>query len=157
MEHSLLSISEWESKYHKPFLTKDIKTTAEIFDYIAFMITDPYEYEDKVRIAKSFTKKDIDLINAYIEDPATATWFSKNQNGKKSREQTTSELIYYWMIAMQIPFECQAWHLNRLLTLIRVCSIKNEDPKKHTMSNKEIYRQNARLNAARKAALHTHG
>ena len=149
LEHSLLSLSKWESKWHKPFLSVKEKTSEEMLDYVRCMTLNknvgPLAY-------KLLTPSDIDRINKYIDDKATATWFSddKKKNKRRSREVITAEIIYWWMIAQQIPFECQKWHLNRLLTLIRVCSIKNEGNKK--MSPKAIGKQNAKLNAARHAA-----
>ena len=152
LEHSLVSLSKWESKWHKPFLSKGAKTEEETIDYIKCMTltqnTDPIVF-------KFITNENINKISKYIEDPMTATTFSNNQNNKSSREIITSELIYYWMIALNIPFECQKWHLNRLLTLINVCNIKNQPPKK--MSKKELMSRNAALNAARRQQLNTKG
>lgn len=150
LEHSLVSISKWESKWHKPFLNKKEKTTEETLDYIRCMTinhVDPLVYS-------CIDSRIIKQINAYIEDPMTATTFS-NQTNNRNREIITAEVIYYWMIALNIPFECQKWHLNRLLTLINVCNIKNKPPKK--MSKKAIMTRNNSLNAARRQALHTNG
>lgn len=99
--------------------------------------------------------ENIEQIKKYINSPMTATTFKENQNGPRSREVITSEIIYYWMVALQIPFECQKWHLNRLLTLIRVCNIKNQPGKK--MSPKQAMSQNAALNKARRAQHHSNG
>lgn len=152
LEHSLISLSKWESKWCKVFLSKEEKTTEETIDYIKCMTitprVDPSVYD-------RLTQDNIKQIQEYIAAPMTATYFSKEAGGKVNREQVTSELIYYWMIAMQIPFECEKWHLNRLLTLIRVCNIKNQPPKK--MSKKDIMSRNAALNAARKKQLNTTG
>lgn len=151
LEHSLISLSKWESKWCKVFLSKEDKSYEETIDYIKCMTlnqnVDPLVYEH-------LTKENVDAINAYISAPMTATHIN-DPNKSNSREQITSELIYYWMIAQNVPFECQKWHLNRLLTLIRVCSIKNSPPKK--MSNKEIMSRNAALNAARRKKLNTKG
>lgn len=145
LEHSLVSLSKWESKWKKPFLTDKEKTPEETIDYVRCMTVnnnvDPSVYG---RLSMSAVQQ----INDYISDPMTATTFSEDKNKKKNREVVTAELIYYWMVALQIPFECQKWHLNRLITLIRVCNIKNEPPKK--MNKADIYRQNAALNAARR-------
>ena len=152
LEHSLVSLSKWESKWGKAFLSKQEKTYEETIDYIKCMTitqnVDPNVYN-------CLSKSIIDKITEYIEAPMTATYFSKEQSSGNSREQVTSELIYYWMIALNIPFECQKWHLNRLLTLIRVCNIKNQPPKK--MSKRAIMSRNAALNAARRKQLNTRG
>lgn len=153
LEHSLVSVSKWEAKWCKIFLSKKEKTYEETIDYIKCMTITQNVNPD---VYKYLTKENIDKINEYILAPMTATWFSDEKgNSSGSREQITSELIYYWMISFNIPFECQKWHLNRLLTLIRVCSIKNKDPKK--MSRREIMSRNAALNAARKKQLNTRG
>ena len=156
MEHSLVSLSKWEAKWHKPFINKEEKTKAEIIDYMRCMTLtqniDPIIYE-------YITQDNIQQVNDYISDSMSATWFSDNKGegkqGNKTGEQITSELIYYWMVAYQIPFECQKWHLNRLLTLIRICDIKNKPPKKY--SKKDIMRNNTALNAARRQRLGTNG
>jgi len=152
LEHSLVSLSKWESKWCKAFLTKDNKTSEETLDYIKFMtLTQNVDSE----VYNYLTNGNISEINEYIEAPMTATYFSDEKTSKTSREQITAELIYYWMIALNIPFECQKWHLNRLLTLIKVCNIKNQPPKKR--SKKDIMSQNAALNAARRKQLNTKG
>ena len=152
LEHSLISISKWEARWGKAFLGKREKTTEESIDYIRCMTitknVDPNVYE-------SLTDSAIQTINKYISDPMTATFFRKDPSEKVSRDVVTSELIYYWMISLNIPFECQKCHLNRLLSLIRVCSIKSSPPKK--MSQKEIMAQNEALNEARKKQLNTSG
>lgn len=150
LEHSLVSLSKWESKWNKPFLSKNEKTLKETIDYIRCMtITQnvkPYIYD-------MLTNENILDINKYIDSPMTATTF--NVQNTPSREIVTSEIIYYWMISLNIPLECQKWHLNRLLTLIRVCNLKNAPSKK--MSKKEIMSRNAALNAARRKKLNTKG
>ena len=155
LEHSLLSISKWEAKWHKPFL-EDLnkRTPEETFDYIKCMTITP-NVNDKVYAL--LTEPDVKAITDYINDPMTATWFSdeKTAGGSKRHEIITSEVIYYMMVAQNIPFECQKWHLNRLLTLIRVCN-ENNAPKKN-MSNKEILEKNRMLNEQRKARFKTRG
>lgn len=151
LEHSLVSLSKWESKWKKPFLSKGIKTRLESIDYIRCMTitqnVDPDVYD---RINDEIVSQ----VSEYIEDTMTATTFSKD-NGKGSREIITSEIIYYWMVAHQIPFECQKWHLNRLLTLVKVCNIKNQP--KNKMSKKSLLKRNYALNAARREELNTAG
>lgn len=151
LEHSLVSLSKWESKWCKPFLSSK-KTDEEIMDYIKCMTI---TQNVNPLIYNLLTEKNIKEINEYIEAPMTATTFTEPKNGKQSREIVTSELIYFWMITATIPMECQKWHLNRLLTLIRVCNIKNSPPKKR--SKRDIMSQNAALNAARRKRLNTRG
>lgn len=150
LEHSLISVSKWESKWHKPFLEKNDKTTEEVLDYLRCMTitqnVDPNVYYN-------ISESDILKIKDYIDDSMTATTFS--DHGRPNRQIITAEIIYYWMVSFNIPFECQKWHLNRLLTLIHVCSIKNQPSKK--MSKADIRSRNAALNAARRAQLGTKG
>ena len=152
LEHSLISLSKWESKWCKPFFSKEKKTGEQVVDYIKFM-TITKNVDDE--IYDKLSNENIEEINNYIEAPMTATTFSKEQTGKFSKEIITNEIIYYWMIALNIPFECQKWHVNHLLTLIRVCNVKNQPGKK--MSKSEILSRNAALNAARRQQLNTRG
>lgn len=151
LEHSLVSLSKWESKWNKPFYSKEQKTIAETIDYIKCMTITQNVSPD---VYNRLTNSNINEINEYIGKPMTATTFSNVQK-VNNREIVTSELIYYWMISLNIPMECQKWHLNRLLTLIRVCNIKNTPPKK--MNRKEIMNRNAALNAARRKQLNSKG
>lgn len=152
LEHSLVSLSKWESKWCKPFLSSQEKTDEETLDYIKCMTltsdVDPDVYN-------CLTAENVEQINQYIYAPMTATTFSEDKRSKINREVITAELVYYWMIALNIPFECQNWHLNRLLTLVRVCSIKNQPPKK--MRKGDLMRRNASLNEARRKQLNTNG
>ena len=152
MEHSLVSLSKWEAKWNKAFLGKGKKSTEEMIDYFRCM-TITKNVNPLVYLCLS--QENIDQISQYIGAPMTATTIREIQHGSSSREIFTSELIYYWMIALNIPFECQKWHLNRLITLIRECQIKTQPPKK--MSRGEVMRQNASLNAARRRKLHSRG
>ena len=133
LEHSLVSLSKWESKWHTAFLAKKNLTVEEIVDYVKCMTITQNVNPDVYRY---LTTDNINQIKEYIESPMTATTFPEEKTSGKSKEIVTSELIYYWMIALNIPFECQKWHLNRLLTLVRVCNVKNAPPKK--MSKQEI-------------------
>lgn len=152
LEHSLVSLSKWESTWKKPFLTNKPITPEEDLDYARCMTVtqnvDPSIYH-------RLTIENLKDIRGYIDDPMTATTFSDEKEGKGGHEIITSELIYYWMVAYQIPSEYQKWHLNRLLTLIRVCNIKNAPPKKKR--NKDILLKNHALNEARKKQLNTKG
>lgn len=152
LEHSLVSLSKWESKWNKAFLGKQEKTDEEILDYVRCMtLTQNVDPEVYTRLSA----QNYAAINAYIEAPMTATYFSEDKQSKGNREVVTSELIYYWMISYNIPVEFQKWHLNRLLTLIRVCNIKNSPPKKR--SKRDLMRRNAALNAARRNRLGSKG
>lgn len=151
LEHSLVSLSKWESKWNKPFLDNKDKTIEQTLDYIKCMTITQNVHD---YIYKCLTNANIEAINNYIDAPMTATTFN-NTNNSSNREIVTSELIYYWMVSLNIPFECQKWHLNRLLTLIRVCNVKNAPPKK--MSQQEIMSRNAALNAARRKKLNSNG
>lgn len=149
LEHSLVSISKWEQKWHKPFLSKKEKTYDEIIDYIKDMTL---TQNVKPEVYNCLSIENIKEIDEYINDPMTATTFSNANQQKGNRETVTSELIYYWMIQLNIPFECRKWHLNTLLTLIEVCNVKNSPPKK--MSKKDLYRHHAAVNAARRPKKH---
>lgn len=152
LEHSLISLSKWEAKWHKPFLGSE-KTREETIDYIKCMTMTP---NVDPMVYNFITDKNLKEIADYINDSMTATWFSEDNNKpKKNNEVITNELIYYWMVTLQIPFECEKWHLNHLLTLIKVCSAKNAPPKK--MSRKEILARNKELNEARRKALNSSG
>lgn len=154
LEHSLVSLSKWESKWNKPFLSKTDKTDEETMDYIKCMTLTP----NVSQAAFDYISKNDQLVKQirdYIDAPMTATTFSKDNSSKAKREAITSEIIYYWMISFNIPVEFQDWHLNRLITLIRVCSIKAGKPKK--MGTKEQMSHNKALNAARKQQLKTRG
>lgn len=161
LEHSLVSISKWEAKYHKPFISDEPKTAEETIDYIKFMTltqnVDPLIY-------KLMDKEELTKINEYINDPMTATKFYDNEvatkglPSRRKNEVITSELIYYWMIAFNIPESKEKIHLNRLLTLIRICNIKEREANgKGKMSKRDILSQNRALNAARRKKYNTHG
>jgi len=155
LEHSLISLQKWESKWKKPFLsTMKNRTEEEALDYIKCMTINPNVIDENVY--KALTANDLKEISRYINDPFTATTFSDGgQNPSEKKEIITAEIIYYDMIAMNIPQEYRKWHLNQLLTLIQVCSIKSQTPKK--MSKNQIARENAARNAARRKALNSKG
>lgn len=152
LEHSLLSVSKWESVFEKPFLSTTDKSTEEVLSYIDFMVVTPNAPN---QIHPLLSDENYVEVNNYINAKQTATTFADTSDKGKSSEIITSELIYYWMIAYNIPFECERWHLNRLFSLIKICSIKNSKPKK--MSRSEMAQRNQQLNAERKAKLKTNG
>ena len=152
LEHSLVSLSKWESRWHKPYLKKEQKTFEESIDYIRCMtITKNVDPRCYYGITNTLMKQ----IDDYVNDSMTATWFNERDNKRKNTKVITSELIYSWMIALGIPFECERWHLNRLFVLIRICDIQNAPKKK--MSSRDQLIQQHRLNEARKRKYGTRG
>lgn len=152
-EHSLISLSKWESEYKKPFLTSsNLKTDNELYYYLECMCIQNIT-SDELKLI--LTTKNIELINTYIDEKRTATWFNELNKDKLNNEQITSELLYYWMIAMNIPLACEKWHLSRLLTLIKICNEKNKKPTK--LTNKEISERNRKLNEERRAKYNSKG
>lgn len=151
LEHSLVSLSKWEANWHKPFLSRENKTYEEMVDYIRCMTVTK---DVDAGVYRRITSDHLEAVDKYIIESMTATTFSK-ENRPKSRDVVTAEIIYYWMVSLNIPFECQKWHLNRLLTLIKVCNIKSAPAKK--MGKRDILKQNAAINAARRKSLGTKG
>lgn len=152
LEHSLVSLSKWESKWEEPFLGPQEKSTEKTLDYIRCMILTADYPPDTLN---NLSDENMRQINAYLESKQSATWFSDDPSAPKSREIITSELIYYWLTVFNIPFEVETWNLNRLFTLIKISNVKNAKPKK--MSRAEMADRNRRLNAERKAKLKTSG
>ena len=151
LEHSLVSLSKWESYWEKPFLGKE-KTDQETLSYIEFMTISP---DVDPQVYSRLTSEHLEEIQRYIQKKMTATWFSETGQKPESKEIITAEIIYYWMLSYEIPFECENWHLNKLLALIKVCTAKNEKPKKR--STAEIVEERRRLNAQRRAAENSAG
>lgn len=152
LEHSLVSLSKWEAKWEKPFLSSVEKTDEETFDYIYSMILTPNVPRDFLNL---LSNDNIREINEYINKKMTATWFSNEEKPKQSSQTITSELIYSWMVALQIPIECEVWHLNRLITLVRIINQQNQPKKK--MTRAEALAQQREMNAKRRAELGTSG
>ena len=155
LEHSLVSLSKWESIFEKPFLGKDPKSPEETLTYIKCMCLDP---DLPPEVFQNLSEENIAAVNEHIGAKMTATWFSEPPGAPKkppASEIVTAELVYYWMTVFNIPFECEHWHLNRLFTLIRICNTKQGKQKK--MSKAEIAARNRELNAQRKAQLGTTG
>jgi len=152
MEHSLLSLSKWEAKFQKPFLDQAEKTSEEVLNYIYMMILTEDISED---ILIHLSNENIEQIKNYIDSSQSATTFYDTQQRPGKKETITSELVYYWMLSFNIPFECESWHLNRLFSLIRICGIKNSSDNK--MSRKETAAYNKALNEQRRAQLGTSG
>ena len=152
LEHSLVSISKWEQKWHKSFLSTKDKTNEETIDYIRCMTLT----QNVPAVAYlCLTNDNVKAIKDYINDPATATTISE-QASRGSKKIITSEQIYGWMFALQIPMECQKWHINRLLMQIKVCEVQN-NPKKTKMKMNDMLDQRRALNEQRKAKLHSKG
>lgn len=152
LEHSLLSVSKWESKYQKPFLTKGDRTRDEMFGYLKAMVVTPNADLDAL---DRLSQNNLETIQAYIESTQSATTFGSMPEHRGPGEVITSELIYYWMVAFQIPWAAEKWHLNRLFSLIRICNLKNAKPQK--LSRTELARRNKELNDKRRAELGTKG
>lgn len=157
LEHSLVSLSKWEEIWEKPFLGRSDLTEIETLSYVKCMTLSPENVSD--RVYSAIPNDELRRISDYINKSATATWFSEGPPGRpkpKSKEVITSEVIYYWLIAHRIDFQVQYWHLNRLLTLVKVANIKS-DPKKSLMPKHELLAQQRLLNEQRRQKLHSKG
>lgn len=152
LEHSLVSLSKWEAIHETPFLGESKKTPEQLLSYIECMLLTE---NPPGNLLEKLSKDNVDTVQTYIDRKMTATWFSEVRPQARNQEVITAELIYYWLTVFHIPFECETWHLNRLFTLVRICSLKQDKPKK--MSRAEVARRNRELNAQRKAQMGTKG
>lgn len=152
LEHSLLAVSKWESKYQKPFLVVGQKSRDEIYGYLRAMVLTP---NADLGALDRCSQQNLNAVQAYIDSSQSATTFGSLPERRGPGEVVTSELIYFWMLSFNVPFECERWHLNRLFSLLRICNIKNS--KQKMMSAADISRRNAELNAKRRAELGTNG
>ena len=152
LEHSLISLAKWESRWQIPYFDNNKKTTAQDLDYIRCMVIGNVKNE---HVFETLSVEDIIRIKEYIASPMTATTFQKKSRGNSRKEIMTAEVIYAHMFAHNIPIECQKWHLNRLLTLLRVCDLQNAPKEK--MSKKQTALWNAQQNEARRAKYNTRG
>ena len=154
MEHSLVSLSKWESKWKIPFIGNKNLTAEQLLSYFQCMTI---EKNVNPMIYQCLTAKQIDDIMKYIDDSMTATWFGKSDDdvaAQTDNRAVTSELIYYWMFASGISKECEKWHLNRLITLIHVTSEENKPKKKRTEAERMAHHR--ALLKARRAKRNRH-
>ena len=155
LEHSLVSLSKWESIYEKPFLAPETMSTEEVIGYVKCMILTP---DYPLDVFNFIDEENIKQINAYIDAKMTATWFAEERNTPRSRKTITSELIYYWIVSYQIPWDVEHWHLNRLFTLIKVFNAENDTEKnKRKKSGAEAAAERQALNEQRRAKHGTSG
>lgn len=152
IEHSLVAMAKWESKWHKPLLSDERKTREQLVDYVRCMTI---SQNVKPELYECITDSVMAEVDAYMNDPMTATWFNRPDNKGKSKRVLTAELLYYFMISFNVPMECQKWHLNRLITLIEVCSEENKPQKKKSLN--DAYRSQSEINRMRRVKLHSKG
>lgn len=158
LEHSLISLHKWEQKWHKPYFGSEEKTYEELADYVRCMTLNPKNVDPK--LYENIQPREMDKISEYIKDPMTATWFNDYSTigAQKSPEETvTAEIIYYWMISLNVPMEYRKWHLNTLMTLIKVISIKNTPDDKKKMDPLTAARWRNKLNEERKKMYNSTG
>ena len=145
LKHSLVSLTRWEQHYKRRFLDNGPKNEEEYRFYIQCMTlnkdVDPLVYT-------VLQEDDIKKVTDYLHDSMTATTLPKQNNNRSNSEKLSSELIYYYMTALNIPFECEKWFLNNLIILISIASIKNNpQEKKSKPSWSSIRALNAERNA----------
>jgi hypothetical protein len=151
LEHSLVTLSKWEEKFRKPFIGTE-KTNEELHEYILIMNQNP---DFPPEALDRLSAENIEAIHEFLENPMTATWFNEPPETRRNGPATTSEIIFYWMSSYGIDWEAKHWHLNKLLTLIKVFGMKNTEPKK--MTRAEQFAQQRALNAKRRAEMGTSG